>query len=302
MRRSTPYLVVCAFAALLVAGRFVTEPAPAANQHSPIPIANTDTPRASELARRSGWGSSPFERGSPVALAMAAPAATPKKSASPIYGRSGRAVDLGGANVAQFIEKRMVAARGGDTKAAYEVYQAESVCANNDDPVAEFQQAAEREQFLLEREGLKKLCANVSPAQVQERLAFLEVAARSQNASAQIDFFMEGPYGKAQDLSTSGDDPIVKKWKEDSITYLTGAGEHGDPFALGLLSTAYDAGEVVERNLKMSLAYSVAEAAARKVNLTQDQLRTRFADQMSAADFADGLQIGAKLAQNCCQN
>jgi hypothetical protein len=219
-----------------------------------------------------------------------------------VYGRNGRAIDLGGLNVSQYIAGRVGAARSGDVKAAYEVYQAESICAANEDPVADYFDPAQKAQFLREREGLVRLCVGLSPAQVQERLGFLNTAARAGNAGAQIDYYMEGPYGRNLDLADNATDPIVVKWKEDALGYLKQAGGKCDHFALALLATVYDAGQLTARDMRSSMAYSIAAAVPRKKPLTEEQWRDRYGEELSAADFDSARQLGAQLAQQACPN
>lgn len=223
---------------------------------------------------------------------------TEKKA--PVYGRNGRIVDLGGLSIAQYVGKRIVAARSGDAKAAYDVYQAESVCAANDDPVADYADPAELAAFQAERKELAALCAGISPAQVQERLGFLNMAARAGNKAAQIDVYMEGPYGRSVDLAQNPDDPIVKQWKDDALAYLKQAGDQCDHFALALLSTVYDAGQLTARDMRTSMAYSIAAAIPRQKPLTQDQLRERFGDEMSSDEFTSALALGEQLGKQAC--
>lgn len=231
---------------------------------------------------------------------LAMPQGPAARSAQAIYGRNGRAVDLGGLNVADYIGTRMGAARHGDVKAAYEVYQAESICAANADPVAEYQEAAQRELFLRERAAMVKLCAGLSPAQVQERLAFLDTAARAGNVSAQIDYYMEGPYGRNFDIAENPGDPTVTQWKADALSYLKQAGGKCDQFALALLSTVYDAGQLTVRDPGTAMVYSIAAAVPRKKPVTEAQLRERFGEDLSAAEFASAQQRGASLAREAC--
>jgi hypothetical protein len=113
----------------------------------------------------------PAKASAKPATAMGAPrwfsSLPPSPTAShTIYGRNGRPIDLGGSNVAQYIAERMGLARRGDVKAAYEVYQAVSICAANADPVTDFNEPAERAQFMSERAAQTKLCEGMSPAQV----------------------------------------------------------------------------------------------------------------------------------------
>lgn len=217
-----------------------------------------------------------------------------------VYGRNGRVIDLGGLTIAQYIGKRVAAARSGDATAAYDVYQAESVCAANDDPVAEYADPADLAAFQAERKELAALCTGISPAQVQERLGFLNLAARSGNKAAQIDVYMEGPYGRSVDLTQNPDDPIVQKWKDDALGYLKQAGDQCDHFALALLSTVYDAGQLTTRDMRTSMAYSIAAAIPRQKPLSREQLRERFGEEMSADDFAGALALGEQLGRQAC--
>ncbi|MES2319640.1 MAG: hypothetical protein V4631_19335 [Pseudomonadota bacterium] len=254
----------------------------------PGPIAPT-----AQLATigQAGWFSSMSQAAGPPATAG---------SGAQVHGRNGRAIDLGGLNIAQYIASRVGAARSGDPKAAYEVYQAESVCATNADPVADYQFPAEREKFLRERAGLVKLCEGLSPAQVQERLGFLGTAARAGHIGAQVDFYMEGPFGREFDMAENAADPAVKQWKADAIGYLKQAGDKCDHFALALLATVYDAGQLTERDMRSSMAYSIAAAVPRKKPMSEEQLRSRFGDEMSAEDFHRARQLGEQLALQAC--
>lgn len=219
---------------------------------------------------------------------------------APVNGRNGRAVDLGGKTVAEYVAARIGKARSGDTAAAYAVYQAASICAANEDPVADYHDPAEKEAFLRERQSRVTLCAGMTPAQVQERLGFLDAAARAGNIHAQVDYYMEGPYGRDFDIAANASDPTVKKWKEDAVTYLKQAGDKCDHFSLALLSNVYDAGMLTERDLKTSMGYAIAAAVPRKTPLTDEQLRSRFGDELSGADFDSARQLGEQLSRQAC--
>lgn len=247
------------------------------------------------------WGASPFAVGGPASSAVDKPPGTPATQTGLLLGRNGRAVDMGGLSPQQYITQWSALARTGNPVAAYNVYQAESVCAGGDDPITDFQNPAERVEFLAQRESLKTLCAGLSPAQLQERLQFLVTAARAGIAAAQIDFYTEGPNGKTIDLTENRTDPVVEQWKKDAMVYLKSAANQGEPMALGLLSLAYDAGELVPQDQKMSLAYSVAEAMLRKNIHTTEQWRRRYAGQLSEAEFHQAVELGTQMALDCCK-
>lgn len=240
-------------------------------------------------------GSSPA---GPAALDNAASAAS-----AAVYGRNGRAIDLGGQTVAQYIAPRIASARMGDMRAAYEVYQAFSICAAIDEPAADYEDPAQLEQFQRERGEQQRLCASISPAQVQERMRFLTSAARAGIRDAQIDFYMEGPYGKSLQEIDMGSDPLATQWRTNALDFLKSAASQCDQFALGLLSNAYDAGEVVERSPALAVAYGMAAAAARHVTLSREQLLKRFGDQVSGAELDEGVLLGTQmaLASSHCQ-
>ncbi|WP_211443045.1 hypothetical protein [Collimonas humicola] len=247
---------------------------------------------------RSGELISPFAPGTAnQENALAAPALPP----AAVYARNGRQVDLGGLTAQEYISKWNSLARAGDKDAAYNVYQAAAVCANNDEPAPPYDSAAELEQFLDQRKKLLALCAGVNSAQLQERLSFLALAARAGKVEAQIDYFMEGPYGRDTDLAKSADDPVVQQWKTEAVTELKSAAGQGEPFALALLAQVYSAGELLSRDAKLSLAYKVAEADARNSALSEEQLRRNAGAQMSDADFASALQTGKQIAAACCK-
>ena len=233
-------------------------------------------------------------------------AASPSASASavdmgPVYGRNGRTLDFGGLTAAQYIDKHAVAARRGDAHAAYQVYQAESVCAVGNDAVPEFNLPEQRLQFMRERDALAALCAQVSPAQVQERLTFLSQAARSGLLDAQIDFYIEGPYGRAQE-NISSDDPILKNWREESLMHLNNALNQCDPYAMGLLANAWDAGDFGGRDASLAAAYAVAEARTRHSPLSVAQLTGRFGDELSPEQIEASMRTGQNMARDACKN
>jgi hypothetical protein len=239
----------------------------------------------------------------PRMLGARTPAAASDFVAAPdkvFYGRNGRPVDFGGQDAAAYIAERAARARTGDLKAAYEAYQAASGCAAAEDPLPEFFSEDELKETRRERERMHKLCANVSPAQLQERMRFLRQLADAGQREALIDFYMEGPGGKQVDLEARADDPDVRQWKEQAVAYLRQAGAQCDQFALGLLSNAYDAGQIVARDPASSMMYAIASNEARHRPLTEGQLRQRFGQELEPAAFDAARQAGARLAASSC--
>lgn len=245
-------------------------------------------------------------RAAPVA--RAAPASNPARSldmavaaaGASLRTRSGHAVDLQGDDVAAFIVRRSVAARTGDARAAYEVYQAASLCAAAEPPLPDFEMGAERRDAEAERRQVRQLCARVSPAQVQERMAFLVRAAQAGSRAAQIDFFMEGPEGRAPDIDGAIDELQLRAWREQALGFLRQAGARCDAFALSLLSNAYDLGQLAPRDASAAMTYAIAAAAARGTVLPATQLQTRFGAALAPAEFEAALQAGGALAREAC--
>lgn len=219
--------------------------------------------------------------------------------ATPIYGRNGRIIDFGGKDASAYIDERAAAARTGDLHAAYQVYQAASACAAAEDPLPEFLDPQEGEAAARERAHVRALCARVSPVQLQERMRFLARAADAGERAAQVDFFMEGPNGKPlAEADTS--DPQVQQWQQQALTYLKGAGAQCDQFALGLLSNAYDAGQLGEHDAAQAMAYQIASNAARNKPLSEQQLRQRWGEELAPADFDAARARGAQIAGASC--
>ena len=287
----TPARTVCTIAgvtalvAVLAARLWPDTPPPAP---APVPAA---VAAARPAARQ--WLAAPATVPSARADFVTAPAA-------PLYGRNGRAVDLHGLDVATYIARRNAAARTGDLRAAYDIYQATSICAAAADPLPDFADAADRVQADAERARVRTLCAGVSAVQLQERMAFLAQAAQAGNRDARIDFFMEGPQGRPLAADAPADDPQLQAWKGQALGYLQQAGAQCDHFALSLLANAYDLGQLVPRDVRMTMAYAIASAAARHVTLSEQQLRARFGEELTDADFAAARQAGAQLARQDC--
>jgi hypothetical protein len=295
MQTRTTAILATAAAAAGIAAVLALRPAPDAGVPAalPAPQVTQAAPAPAAAATKGGWMD-------PAMLAGGAAGPGDDAPAKKFYGRNGRPVDFAGKDAAAYIAERAARARTGDLKAAYEAYQAASGCAAAEEPLPEFFNEAEGREAARERERMRKLCANVSPAQIQERMRFLGQAADAGNRDAQIDFYMEGPGGRTVDLQARADDPEVRQWKQQAIGYLQQAGAQCDQFALGLLSNVYDAGQLVPRDPASSMAYTIASNNARSHPLSEDQLRRRFGDELAPAAFDAALQAGARLAAASC--
>lgn len=215
-----------------------------------------------------------------------------------IFARNGRIVDLQGLSAADYIAQWSTRARTGDAQAAYNVFQAADICASASEPMPPMQSGDDQQAMLKEHAELQRICKNVTPAQIAERMNFLSAAARAGNHDAQVDFYMEGPNGRQTQAGETDD--ATTQWKQQSLAYLQAAATSGDTFSLGLLANAYDAGLLSAPDAKLSLAYTVADMMARNVTATPSILHNRFGGQLSDADFNAGMQLGAQIAAQCC--
>ena len=282
-RRVSNWVVVAGIAACVTAYVWPAHDAPVAPAVTTAPAAGPVAATA-----RNAWFS--------AALMAPRPGDTVEQEPErPLVARNGRIVDLNGLDVAQFIAQREGAARLGDMQAVYQVYQAEALCANLDAPLPELMDDADRERLTRARTRQRALCANVSPAQVQERLHYLKLAADAGNADAQIDYAMEMP------ATMNPDDPAVAQWKQDAMGYLKAAGARCNADALGLLSNAFDAGSLAERDPVLAMAYGVASARARRLEKTPEQWAQQFGDGLSEADIAAALKQSAQLTDGACR-
>lgn len=225
-----------------------------------------------------------------------------------LLSRSGAPVDLDGLTVQAFIDRWSQSARTGNAKAAYRIYQAEALCARaaenerslRDD--ASLGEGAERESIEAHTKALEELCIGTSPAEADERLQFLTQAARSGDANAQIDFFMEGPYGKPYELQADDPDPNVIAWKVQSLDFLKQAAMQNHRDALEFLSMAYFNGLLVREDLEASLTYEIALARASNKDPDLALLAAQLIRQLPESSVARARVAGETLYRQCCSN
>jgi hypothetical protein len=168
------------------------------------------------------------------------------------------------------LDRLVAAARQGDRRAGYGAYQALSAC------------------------SAVGACRGLPASLVQERLRFLADAAAAGIADAQIDFYMEGP-----DAQQALDGDALQAWRQQALGGLTAAAAQCEPFAMGLLATLYDAGELMPRDATQALAYAVAEGQLRHRPPGDDALRDRLAEPATDAALAAARQQGQRLAAGC---
>ena len=168
------------------------------------------------------------------------------------------------------LDRLVAAARQGDRRAGYAAYLALSACL------------------------AAQACAGLPPSLVQERLRFLADAVQAGIAGAQIDFYMEGP-----DAAQAVDGDALQAWRAQALGGLKAAAAQCEPFAMGLLATLYDAGELMPRDATQALAYAVAEGQLRQRPPSDDALRDRLGEPTADAALAAARQQGLGLAAAC---
>ena len=205
------------------------------------------------------------------ALPLRLPAAPPVVAAQPVV-RPGMAPV---APASDELERLVALARRGDARAGHAAYLALSVCvAPQAEPPA--------------------YCQGLPASLLQERLRFLGDAASAGLPAAQIDFYMQGP-SALQAL----DAEALQAWRAQALAGLQGAAAQCEPFAMGLLATLYDAGELMPRDAARALAYAVAEGQLRRRTLSDDSLRDRLAEPVTDAVLAGAREQGQRLAAAC---
>ncbi|WP_186117128.1 sel1 repeat family protein [Burkholderia gladioli] len=258
------------------------------------PVRSSAPVSAPVVSKLGSTGASSFSNPDAPAGRAAADDAGPQ-----LVGSSGRLVDLGGKTVVQYVDQYAGAARRGDADAAWHVYLAESVCAEAATRQPAGDAAASDSRASASREA--RLCANVSAAQVDERLQFLAQAARAGRGDAQVDYFIEGPFGQGSAaLGDNPDDPRVRQWRGEAREHLRDAAGNCDPLAAGLLASAYGSGQFGAQDPATSIAYALLAASAGNGKWPRERLAARFGATLSAADFAAAYDQGMQQARQAC--
>lgn len=210
----------------------------------------------------------------------------------------GGAIDLENLTVVQFVDKYRAAANAADTgaaNAAYRIYQAEKMCADN----------RETESRLGIRRGNPadetlsttvlgdeaEACVGVTLAMIYERVQFLRHAAQGGVEGAAMDFFREGQAGHG-----------VGSWAADAIQFLQTAGKQGDINALHQLSVLYQGGQLVPPDPQKALTYKAAMILVQPDHPDLDSspiirhLSASLPPELSAAAIREGRAIAAQ----CC--
>ncbi|MFM0285644.1 hypothetical protein [Paraburkholderia megapolitana] len=290
MNPTRTLLVAAGFTGMVLAAVYYTA-------HGPASLALAATSAGG--SRSSAGGASVFSQFDPSGATGTADQARPS-----LIGSSGRIVDLGGKTVAQYVAQYEGAARLGDAAAAYKVYLAESLCAagSGQRDVEQGEHASSAASVSAAQLDAAHLCAAVTPAEVQERLKFLALAARTGQAGAQVDFFLEGPdgTGKIPAMGSDPESPDVKRWKDDALDHLKDAAGQCDPFAAGLLATSYSSGKFNAQDPSQAIAFDLLAAAAGNGKWSRERLQAQFGAGMKAGVFEAAYAEGVRAAREAC--
>jgi hypothetical protein len=205
-------------------------------------------------------------------------------------------LDTDGLRVAAFIDKLAPHARRGDVKAAMRVYRAERFCSLID--------LTARRSPPQDDEGRAKLaesqarCEGVTPAQLRERMAFLDQGVRAGLEEALLAYRQEGPDGlPIGELDPN--DPRLVAWKQTANDYLRTLAAQGNHLAWTMLAQDYETGLVAPVDLHASLMYWSAFESARDPD--RDPLAVPFvadlAKQLPPDDAQLALRQGLDLAR-----
>lgn len=216
---------------------------------------------------------------------------------------NGRPLDTDGLSVLAFLDKMSPAARRGDPVAAYRVYQAEAMCAQIEPEAkvnAERQgdTAEEKAVEIARLENMRQACIGVTPAQMQERFAFLDQAIRAGNAQAMVDYRFEGPLGnRYADLNPK--DPQTAEWIKNANKYAQWLAANGNQWGWIFLSEDYASGDMLPKNPKEAIKYNAAMIASR--NPTADPLKlpyvAKLAKGLPSQEVQQAIAEGRALAK-----
>ena len=177
----------------------------------------------------------------------------------------GGAIDLEGKSVLAIIEAHSAAARRGDATAAYRVYKVEALCSQAPllrKILVDEAPASDKSERLAEADATAKACEGVTPAQMQERFVFLDIAVKAGNPQAVLDYRQEGPNGQWADVEQQPNDPNVAQWRRNAIEYLTALANTGSVDAWQVLSIDYQSGLIVAKDPQKALKYDLAAIIA----------------------------------------
>ena len=183
----------------------------------------------------------------------------------------GIGADLNGKTVSQYVLDLYDLANKGDARAAYDIYLAETICADlpkrqrelANIPVNYEETYVESLQKLVKNSQDVCVNFNVSP---RERIYYLNIAAKGGNVPAMMAFVREVPEGIDPLKPIDPNDSRAVQWQKDSFNYMTQAAKKGDIVALLSLSTIYAQGDLQPKNIPLALTYELAAQMLRNPN------------------------------------
>ena len=173
--------------------------------------------------------------------------------------------DLGGLNVNEYVSRFVNAANNGNATAAFNIYRAETICANipaiqeqiNSTPIGATNNGSLEYQKTTLKNSLS-VCKDFNVG-IKERLSYLDMAAKNGSPEAQVAFLREGPYGDGQYQKSSNNydenDPYLKEWRIKAVNYVEKAANQGNKMALIYLSNMAQEGTLIDKNETLSLTY-----------------------------------------------
>ena len=252
------------------------------------------------------------ERSRPAGESVAP--AWPAPSASVSSRRPRAIVALGTESVAHALDRLGALARSGDAQAAFDVYEMADFCAIPSDVYRSTLRSLPMEVFTEVRATLEsdaedqiRICSGTTPAQLEPRLAYLQIAADRAVPGAAERLLEAGLPG--QPAYNDPNDPIVKEWVQNAVELVRRDAVGGDLDALLLLASLYRSGDLVARNSAEALVYQLAAeelmaAQSQKFTRAELELEQKFTDRHDAAvsiDESNAAKSAAlDLVARCC--
>jgi TPR repeat protein len=204
-------------------------------------------------------------------------------------------------------------AASGQPKDAFKAYAMLAAClgAQSQWQEARMQRAGDSEPGLayrLKSGELERLateaCGDLSPRDMESRLALLKTAAEAGVPGAALDMAYLGPYGDASEIGDRWSDPVVNEWRNNVIDWLHLAAAHGDVGAMYSLSRQYETGLGLigaadpEKALTYEWAVRVMRAAATNKPIKQPDPQLAALSARLSPDQAEAARIaGQNIAE-----
>jgi TPR repeat protein len=150
------------------------------------------------------------------------------------------------------------------------------------------------------------ICRGVTPAQLGERFANIEIAARSGVKGAAEKFLDTGMPGR---LAYDASDPAARQWAAHAVELVQRDATNGDVGALTALASFYQSGDIVARDAMQALTYQLAAAELMKAQAQQyspgelalqQEFITGFESQVASDRLAGAQKAALDLVAHCC--